>query len=240
MRLVTLGVGAQNSPRYAPAGLLVAHADLRVMIDGGPGAAPGGRLDAWLVTDEHAELITDLRRLAGRWGLVPRAVTFRRDGLSIVRRHVVHTSHSTYGYRIEAAARIVVWTPEFLVFPRWARDADLMFAEAAGWDRPIRFARGVGGHLDALHVARRARDLGVRRLVFAHIGRPTLRALDRGEQPSFGEFAVDGQRFVVATGRHDGDPRRGGWGHGAPGVASRPVVRPRNSSTSIRHRACTP
>lgn len=203
MRLVTLGVGAQDSPRYAPAGLLVAHAGLRVMIDGGPDAAPRGRLDAWLVTDEHAELITDIRRLARRWALVPHAGTLRRDGLSIVRRRVVHTSHPTYGYRIAAAARIVVWAPEFLVFPPWARAADLMFAEAAGWDRPIRFARGVGGHLDAVHVARRARDHGVRRLVFAHIGRPTLRALDRGEKPPFGEFAVDGQRFVVATGRDE-------------------------------------
>jgi hypothetical protein len=195
------------------------------MIDGGPGAAPGGRLDAWLVTDEHAELITDLRRLAGRWGLVPRAATFRRDGLSIVRRPVVHTSHPTYGYRIETTARIVVWAPEFLVFPRWAREADLMFAEAAGWDRPIRFARGVGGHLDAVHVARCARNLGVRRLVFAHIGRPTLRALDRGEQPPFGEFAIDGQRFVVATGRHDGGPSSRGLGRRRPGCGAPPVCK---------------
>lgn len=182
------------------------------MIDGGPGAAPQGRLDAWLVTDEHAELITDIRRLARRWQLVPRAGTFRRDGLSIVRRRVVHTRHPTYGYRIEAAARIVVWAPEFLVFPPWARDADVMFAEAAGWDRPIRFARGAGGHLDAVQVARSARDHGVRRLVFAHIGRPTLRALDRSEKPPFGEFAVDGQRFVVATG-----PSWKGLGRRRPG-----------------------
>lgn len=44
-----------------------------------------------------------------------------------------------------------------------------MFAEAAGWSRPIRFAGGAGGH-------------AVKRLVFAHIGRSTIRALDRGEQ----------------------------------------------------------
>jgi hypothetical protein len=201
MRLMTLGVGAQDSPRYAPAGLLVAHAGLRVMIDGGPGAAPRGRLDAWLVTDEAAELMADIRRLARRWKLAPRAVTFRRDELSLVRRRVIHTSHPTYGYRIEAAGRRVVWAPEFFVFPHWAREADLMFAEAAGWNHPIRFARGVGGHLDVVHVARSARAHRVRRLVFAHIGRPTLRALDRGEQPPFGEFAIDGQRFVVASGR---------------------------------------
>jgi hypothetical protein len=171
------------------------------MIDGGPGADPRGRLDAWLVTDGDAELIAAVRRLARRRQVVPRVAAFRRPGLNIVPRRVIHTNHRTYGYRIEAGSRIVVWAPEFLVFPSWARGADLMFAEAAGWGRPIRFARGVGGHLDALSVARAARAHGVRRLVFAHIGRPTLRALDRGEKPSFGEFAVDGQCFIVASSR---------------------------------------
>jgi len=57
VRLVTLGVGAQNSPRYAPAGLLVAHGGVRVMIDGGPRAVAPARLDAWLVTDPRGELI---------------------------------------------------------------------------------------------------------------------------------------------------------------------------------------
>ena len=53
-----------------------------------------------------------------------------------------------------------------------------MFAEAAAWVRPIRFTRGAGGHAPVLEVSRLARDAGVRRLVFAHIGRPTIRALD--------------------------------------------------------------
>lgn len=70
-----------------------------------------------------------------------------------------------------------------------------MFAEAAGWDRPIRFAGGVGGHLGLVHVAEAAQGLGVRRLVFAHLGRPTIRALDRGARPPFGEVARDGQVF---------------------------------------------
>jgi hypothetical protein len=51
VRFVTLGVGAHASPRYAPAGLLATHAGVRVMIDGGHGAIPPGRLDAWLVLD---------------------------------------------------------------------------------------------------------------------------------------------------------------------------------------------
>jgi hypothetical protein len=108
----------------------------------------------------------------------------------------VHTSHPAFGYRIEARGCVVVWAPEFWKFPRWARDADLMFAEAAAWGRPIRFAGGVGGHLHVEAVARAARAARVRRLIFAHIGRPTLRALSRGLTPSFGEFAVDRQCFV--------------------------------------------
>lgn len=196
MRLVTLGVGAQASPRYAPAGLLVAHAGVHVMIDGGPGAIPRAHLDAWLVTDERSELIAPIRTMAGERGLVPYAGPFQGGGVHITDRPVVHTTHPTCGYRIEAAGTAVVWAPEFYEFPGWARGADLMFAEAAAWNRPIRFAGGVGGHLDVQAIARAATRHGVKRLVFAHIGRPTLRALDRGWKPPFGEFARDGQVFV--------------------------------------------
>jgi dienelactone hydrolase len=196
VRLVTLGVGAQDSPRYAPAGLLVAHAGVRVMLDGGPGAAPRSPVDAWLVTDERSELIAAIRRMARGWGVVPYAGSFRKRGLVLVDRPVVHTSHPTCGYRIEAPGTTVVWAPEFYEFPRWARGAHVMFAEAAGWNRPIRFAGGVGGHLDVHAVARAARRHHVQRLVFAHIGRPTLRALERGLRPPSGEVATDGQVFV--------------------------------------------
>jgi hypothetical protein len=76
-----------------------------------------------------------------------------------------------------------------------------MFAEAAGWNRPIRFAGGVGGHLDVQTVARAAKREGVKRLVFAHIGRPTLKALDAGLESPFGDFARDGQIFRPGSGR---------------------------------------
>jgi hypothetical protein len=66
-------------------------------------------------------------------------------------------SNATFGYVIEAAGRRVVWAPEFLVFPGWAAGADLMFADAAGWARPIRFAHRTGGHAAALAVAEQAR-----------------------------------------------------------------------------------
>jgi beta-lactamase family protein len=196
VRLVTLGVGAKDSPRYAPAGLLLAHDGVRVMFDGGPGAAPRTRVDAWLVTDERSEGIAAIRTMARARGLLPYAGPFRTRGVVVTAEPVVHTSHPTCGFRIEAGGGLVVWAPEFLRFPRWARGADLMFAEAAGWNRPIRFAGGSGGHLDVQAVARAARRYGVRRLVFSHIGRPTLRALDRRLKPPFGEFATDGQVFL--------------------------------------------
>ena len=212
MRLVTLGVGAQNSPRHRPAGLLLASAGVRVMMDGGPGAVPPGRLDAWLVTDERAELIVSIRRSARVKGLRPYAGDFRKDGVQVQRRRVFHTSHPTYGYRVRAGGRTIVWAPEFRRFPIWAAGADVMFAEAAGWDHPIRFRGGVGGHLDVRAVADRARRLGVKRLVFTHIGRPTLRALSRGQKPPFGEMAADGQTFRIEaprSGRRTTRPPRG-------------------------------
>ena len=167
------------------------------MIDGGPGAVPLGRLDAWLVTDERAELIGSIRKLAGAKGLVHSAGAFRQVPLWIERLPVIHTSHPTFGYRIRAQGHMVVWAPEFRTFPGWARGADLMFSEGAAWNRAIRFTGGVGGHMDVLSVARRARRLGIRRLVFAHLGRPTLRALSDGLKPPFGHVATDGQVFVI-------------------------------------------
>jgi hypothetical protein len=76
---------------------------------------------------------------------------------------------------------------------------DLLFAEAAAWDRPIRFPRGVGGHLPVLQIADQARHHGVRRIVFAHIGRPTLRAIDSGHQPPFGEWGQPGHTYQLPT-----------------------------------------
>jgi hypothetical protein len=45
-RLTLLGMGAMNSPRYRPAGLLVAFRKRRVMLDGGNGAVPRSDIDA--------------------------------------------------------------------------------------------------------------------------------------------------------------------------------------------------
>jgi hypothetical protein len=208
MHLVTLGVGAARSPRYRPAGLLVSHRRVRVIIDGGPDTAPKGRIDAWLLTDERAELAATIRASARARGLVAKVAPFRAGDLCLEPKPIVHTNHPTFGYEIRCGALKVVWAPEFLVFPRWARDADLMFAEASSWKRPIHFRGGVGGHLDA--VQRAARRVRVERLVFAHIGRPTIRAIAGSWRPSFGELGHDGQIFRPRP-RPKLDRSRGRW-----------------------------
>ncbi|MBV7694544.1 MBL fold metallo-hydrolase [Streptomyces sp. TRM70350] len=202
LRLTLLGVGAMNSPRFAPAGLLLSCAGHRVAFDGGPGAEPPpGRLDGWLVTDERAELRSALRRSAAARDVRPRAGDLELDvagaAVRVRCRPVAHTSHPAYGYRIEAGGVVAVWAPEFWEFPGWAAGADLMFAEAAAWDRPIRFRGGVGGHLPVLAVAEQAERQGVRRLVYAHVGRPTLRAIDAGARPPAGEWGVEGRTYAL-------------------------------------------
>jgi hypothetical protein len=118
------------------------------------------------------------------------------SGLALTPRPVEHTAHPTYGYLIEAEGRRIAWAPEFWRFPPWAGKADLLFADAAGWEHPIRFAGGVGGHVAAVTMAEEARRRGVRRLVLAHIGRPTIRAMDAGERPPFGAYGRDGAVYL--------------------------------------------
>lgn len=194
-RLTLTGVGAMNSPRFAPAGLLVDLDGTRVMIDGGARSVSPRSVEGWLVTDDRSELIRELRDAAQRAGLEVGMDRFSSPDLTLTPHPVVHTSHDTVGFLIETEGRRIVWAPEFYTFPEWAGGCDLMFAEAAGWNRPIHFAGKVGGHAAALEVCREAEDRGVSRLVLAHIGRPTIRAMDRGEQPPFGVFGYDGASF---------------------------------------------
>jgi hypothetical protein len=190
-----LGIGAAASPRFPPAGLLIESGATRVMLDGGPGAEPDGHLDAWLVTDVRAELMPAIRRLARGFDVEPAVKGFEAKRLVIVPQAVAHTSHPAFGYSIRAARTVVAWAPEFWRFPEWAAGTDILFAEGASWSRPIRFAGGVGGHAPLLEVVEAARASGVKRLVFAHLGRPTLRALDRGERPPFGEIGEVGRTY---------------------------------------------
>jgi hypothetical protein len=195
LRLALLGVGAMNSPRYRPAGLLLTWPGHRVMLDGGGAADPCPPLDAWLVCDDRAELMSQIRRRARELKVRPAVEPFDADDVQLRPLPVRHTSHPTAGYLIETPSHRAAWAPEFWEFPDWAADADLMFADAAGWNRPIRFAGGVGGHGCVRDVAVAARRAGVRRLVFAHIGRPSIRAIDRGERPPFGQWGYDGAEF---------------------------------------------
>jgi hypothetical protein len=175
---------------------LVEYEGVKVVLDGGgePGSFPAA-IDGWLVTDERSELIAEIRELARERGADPAVKRLFARGLTLAPMPVTHTAHPTFGYSIRADGRHIVWAPEFFDFPEWANHSDLMFAEAAGWDRVIRFRGGVGGHAAALSVSRLAKEHQVGRLVFAHIGRPTIRAMDRGEQPPFGCFGYDGARF---------------------------------------------
>jgi len=197
-----------NSPRYPPAGLLVRYRRRRVMIDGGPGAEPAGPLAAWLVSDERSELRAELRVLAASRGVRPAAAATAIAGLVIEPRPVVHTSHPAWGYLLRLPAASVVWAPEFWQFPARAAGADLMFADAVGWNRPIRFAHGAGGHMAALDVAGQARQHQVKRLVFAHIGRPSLRAIDAGYRLPFGEWGVPGRIYQIPVLPDRAPPRR--------------------------------
>jgi hypothetical protein len=62
--------------------------------------------------------------------------------------------------------------------------------------------------MDVVAVAHAARRRGVKRLVFAHLGRPTLRALSLGKKPPFGELAADGQTFLIGRKRKRRRPAR--------------------------------
>jgi hypothetical protein len=199
LRLSLLGVGAMNPPRYAPAGLLIRFAGQAVVFDGGPGAQPPSKVDAWFVTDEQAELHAALRRLAAARGLIPRIGAYDRNGLQIHPHPVVHTSHPTVGYTIRAGDRVVVWAPEYWQFPDWAAGADLMFADAAAWQRPIRFRGGVGGHASVHQTAEAAATAHVRRIVYAHIGRPAIRAIDAGLDPPGGQWGVEGRTYKLTS-----------------------------------------
>jgi hypothetical protein len=186
-----------NSPRYPPTGLLVRYRRRQVVLDGGPGTEPTGRLAAWLVSDERSELRREIRALATTRGLRPAVAAVTVADLMIEPWPVTHTSHATWGYLLRTPTAAAVWAPEFWEFPAWVEGADLMFADAAGWNRPIRFARGAGGHMAALDVAGQARQHRVNRLVFAHIGRPSLRAIDAGCRLPFGEWGQPGRTYQI-------------------------------------------
>ena len=95
------------------------------MVDGGGAADPGAPLDAWLVCDEHAELMPVIRRRAAELAATAAVTTYVGGGARLSPLPVRHTSHPTVGYLIEAGVRRAAWAPEFWVFPEWAAGVDL-------------------------------------------------------------------------------------------------------------------
>jgi hypothetical protein len=63
------------------------------------------------------------------------------------------------------------------------------------------------GHASVLSVARQAQTHHIKRLVFAHIGRPTIRAMDAGLRPVFGEFGEEGKTYRLLDQRRSGEGR---------------------------------
>ena len=181
-----------NSPRYRPAGLLVCWASHRVMLDGGGSADPGRPLDAWLVSDEHAELMPCVRRRAAELGVAPGRGCIQADA-GVAAAGAVHlTSELRISDRDDPAAGRV-GAGVLGVTPVGGRGRSHVRrcggVEPADPVRPRRrrprlCARRGGG---APHTA------GVRRLVFAHVGRTSIRAIDRGERPPFASGAAMAQ-----------------------------------------------
>ena len=82
--------------------MLLRYGRSRIAFDGGPGAEPPpDRLNAWLVTDERAELRASIRRAAANRQVEAHAGNLRLGALVIDACPVVHTSHPTYAYRIQ-------------------------------------------------------------------------------------------------------------------------------------------
>jgi hypothetical protein len=56
----------------------------------------------------------------------------------------------------------------------------MLFAEAAGWDRPIRIRGGVAATYQSGQIAADARAHERHGIRYADLGRPALHAIDRG------------------------------------------------------------
>ncbi|NUR04762.1 MAG: hypothetical protein HOY79_52185 [Streptomyces sp.] len=75
-----------------------------------------------------------------------------------------------------------------------------MSAEAVTRDRPIRFRGDIDGHTTAQAMAEQCVRHGVRRLVFARIGRPGIPAIDAGQEPPVGQWGVGGRMDSLRLG----------------------------------------
>lgn len=180
-RLILLGIGTADSPRFAPVGLLLEYGHVRVGVDGGPGSEPPENIDAWLVRDESGPLQGELRRIAGETGMPePAVMPYHHGPLEVEPRSI---AGRPYGYRIRIGHHVAAWLPEAPELPAWAEGLDLVFAD---------------GSLDGPHIqdlARTAKRLRVQRLVFVRLGAAALAAADAGDRPPYGEWGEEGRTY---------------------------------------------
>jgi hypothetical protein len=179
--LILLGIGAADSPRFAPVGLLLEYGHIRVGIDGGPGSEPPENIDAWLVRDDHGPLQGELRRIARETGMPePAVVSFQHGPLTI---EPIPVADPVCGYRIGIGHHDAAWVPEAAGLPAWTEGMDLVFADGSR----------DGPHSQEL--GRTAKRLRVQRLVFVRLGPAALAAVDAGDRPAYGEWGEEGRKY---------------------------------------------
>ena len=180
-RLILLGIGTTDSPRFAAVGLLLEYGHLRVGFDGGPGSEPSENSHAWLVRSEQSVLHPELRRIAHETGMPEPAVAPYEHGPLEVKPFQL--ADHLHGYRIRVGHHLAAWLPECPELPAWVEGTDLVFADGSrDWH-------------DTQEIARTAKRLRVQRLVFVNLGAAALAAMDRGEPPLYGEWGEEGRKY---------------------------------------------
>ena len=180
-RLILLGIGAADSSRFAPVGVLLEYGHSRVGIDGGPGSEPADNIDAWLVRDEHGPLQDELLRIARETGMPkPVVMPFGHGPLKI---EPIPVADHVHGYRIAIGHHVAAWAPQAASLPPWTEGMDLVFAD------------GSAAAPDIQELARTAKRLRVQRLVFVRLGAAAQAAVDAGEQPPYGEWGEEGRKY---------------------------------------------
>jgi len=118
-RLTLVGVGAMNSPRYQPAGLLVSAPQAGAALLDGGGEVPARGAACGVAGHRPAVRADRADPAAGPacWVCARKVIPLVFDDVTITPWPVDHTSHPTFGYLIDRAGRRAAWAPEFVAFP---------------------------------------------------------------------------------------------------------------------------